>query len=1459
MIFKSNRKIGRIFNWFGCAVLMLRAVSVQAQEITAIDFNGDLIGKVIPDGKVVSFENQLIGNITADSLIVDFDGHLIGGVVPQGIAIGNDNRMLGKVNNDGTVRLSTGKIIGKVLPNGLVVDDKFDILGAVLFPGLIYSDDGQTMGRLTGDGLYANLQGQTIGFVSPDGYAYRRSGNDYTLEGRLISSKMIIDSVGRFVGSVAPGGKITDFDGKTIGNIHANGYAYDAEGKVIGSSVRSGYAFNTAGEYIGLVTFNGEVYDNEKLIGYLQVDGSIADTSGNTIGFMTDISATAADSSGRYLGRIMPEGKIAKGRNIVGRIGPWNIVYDMEGHQIGKEIISGPVFDYRGALQAHALKNGRVILPGGTPLGTMRGNFAVNASGRVIGAVLRDGVAFNANNQALGVIGIGSALSVGEDKKIVSPFGYIYNQEGGIDGNVLPLGGIFSLGGAPVANISPNGELLNKGAVQQGRITQYGFDIDERNLLLGSNLDVTYAVDFQGLPIGTLADGNQILNKSNKPMAKILPDLSVVSSYSDFSSYMPSIGRASSSKIALSYDGSLIGYVNDQGQVKDAGAAIAGKVGSKGIVYDNNGLAIGEMVDFWPVISNKCEFLGVVTPSGEVKNYREVTMGRVLSNGQVISESGVFIGFAVKDGSVIDFGGKVVGTTTSGGKVLNYAGESLGCVDAQDRLYSKQKALIGQVTPIVPVINFEGSIIGRSMLDGSVVSSNSQNIGYIQPDDNVNSKTGSPMGMLFKYRYAFDKDNRYIGSINDAAEVIDAQGKKIGVVDFEGNVVSGSQKGSYALYDMYVYNNDQQAIGYIANDGGIISFSNQRLGKMTRGFAVDNTGKMFARGNRDFYIRNKENVIIGELKQDGSVINHDGEKIGSLGAAGDIEANDGQVIATAKPLQYYEAEKKQPVYDANGNVIGYVTGTDNKIVDAKGNVIGQLGQDGSAVSLDGMVIGNTKLDWYERPVISQQKLPEVGSLKVKESEYKRSVNIALTPDGEYLGDILEDGNVVSKAGKVLGKLMPDGLVVDDQGSLIGIEESAKGSEKGEIFVPSGSFGEGGAYGTGTGPGNLGPGGGFGPGERYDVQRSAALSAAQGERRQNMEVGKISTNYSKEAFDGKQKDWGLAKVISTWPVDMDMMILADKPIPAVIARSIDTEHEVPVTAFVERNVYAEDGRNVIIPSGSRLIGNYSGANGGGGEASSGSARLNISWERMILPNGVMFEMKSAQTGDAQGRGGVLGYLDRQLFKKYSMPYSTSLANSAMSILFATDDDSKGETETSKQQAMNDARQSFLEDTKSMFNKILADRADIRAITFIPAGTRIIVYPKVDLWLRTMDNEAEATDNTQYQDVLIDDKKTSDKRATVEANRQARLNGGGSGSSSSSGSGSVVYTEEATDAQPAMSLIDDNATANARAKKRNTRGATPPPPSSGVVTTRGGAGGGSSSDSSSSGSSDVPQLF
>ncbi|MBR1840933.1 MAG: hypothetical protein IJ778_02255, partial [Alphaproteobacteria bacterium] len=99
---------------------------VLAAEITAIDFNGNVIGQVISTGMVINSEGENIGSVTADSLILDAKDEIIGGVVPQGITIGNDNKFLGKIYNDGKVRSVGGKDVGQALPNGLVLDNRGD-------------------------------------------------------------------------------------------------------------------------------------------------------------------------------------------------------------------------------------------------------------------------------------------------------------------------------------------------------------------------------------------------------------------------------------------------------------------------------------------------------------------------------------------------------------------------------------------------------------------------------------------------------------------------------------------------------------------------------------------------------------------------------------------------------------------------------------------------------------------------------------------------------------------------------------------------------------------------------------------------------------------------------------------------------------------------------------------------------------------------------------------------------------------------------------------------------------------------------------------------------------------------------------------------------------------------------------------------------------------------------------
>lgn len=1540
------------------------AAPAAAIEITAIDFNGDLIGKVIPDGKVVSLDNQLIGNVTADSLIVNFDGELIGGVIPQGIAIGNDNKLLGKVSNDGSVRLASGKIVGKVLPNGLVVDDYFNVLGAVLFPGLIYSDDGKTVGRLTGDGLYTNLQGQQIGFVSPDGYAYRKVGNDYLLDGRLISSKMVISLDGAFIGSVSPGGNVTDFEAQTIGFVKANGYVYNENNQIIGQIVRSGFAFDNNGKYIGFVTYNGEVVNKDDLVGRMRADGRIADAKGEIIGFAVDLAATATDLEGRYLGRIMPGGSLAQAREVIGQLGPRGTVINKDGKIIGRLVNAGPVFNFRGALRAHALKSGAVISLEGTPLGNVRANLAYDNNGLVFGATLNNELVIAPGGKSLGMSGINASVMDGSERKFVSPFGFLFSSDGVLSGSTMTLAPVYNLTGAVIAYMMPNGSMYNKGVVALGRLTEAGINIDERNRILGRNIAADYAFSAAGELLGILSETNMVLDKGLKPKAKILPDNSVVKAGKNTEvNFNPQVGTASDQHLVLGVTGSLFGYADIDGAVRNLAGRVAGKVVDGGLVIDNSGLPVGETSGYKAVVDGDCALLGVVTPQGDIRNYRETFIGRMLWNGQAVSETGAVIGYQVIPGSVIDFNGNIQGTISPSGQVTAYGGELLGCIDKRGKLRNADGEIIAGQTEFYPVMNVNGVFIGRTVLDGTVVNEANEFIGYMQPNDNVNSKTGVPVGQLFKYRFAFDNDNNFLGRVGSDARVFNAKNEEVGKVEFGGAVLKDGKNIGYALYDMYVYDNDANVIGYITRDGNVLTVNGRKLGRIDKGFLINGENKVAGRGNRDFYIRNQNNVVLGELELNGSLVDSANHVIGSLKDNGRILDSNGNVLAIAKPLQYYSllkelteaeaarlaAEKAEAerlaaeqaaaagnyvigddgylrdangniigrilpdgtVVDLNGNVIGhinengefvgldgkvrgktskdgYVVGDDGYLRDANGNIIGRVLPDGTVVDLNGNVIGHINengefvgldgkvmgkvngggADWYSKPV-QIGAIPEIGVVGEEEmKKYRKSLGIALTPDGEYLGDIMDDGSVVDKKGNVVGKKMPDGLIIDDDGTLIGIEEVKKPDSSG-MFVPAGTFGPGGAYGTGMGAGgNLGPGGGFGPGERYDPQRAAALAAAQNQRRQAMSVGKISSGIRPESFDGYQKNWdeqGIAKAVSSWRVNLSEMIFADKPIPAVIARSIDSNNPTPVTAFVERNVYAEEGRNVVIPAGSRLMGTLGGLTAGT-ETTSSSAKVQITWERLIRPDGSLFVFQGI-TGDAQGRGGALGYLDQQLFKKYTLPIMTTALTSYTSYIMAPkdDDDSSSDTESPRQQAANDARQNFLQDMNRIFEQILADKTNIKPLTYVPAGTRIIVYPNIDLWLRTPErDEAEVAKNLSKRDVLIDDNKLEQDRTDTQNRRKMGM----TDADRAATAGSVVYEAEGTDAEAvaAPRLMDDSkvkskkpaATAGAPALMPTTPagGSTPPPPPS--------FSSGSSSSSSSSSSAaktdnSVPQLF
>ncbi|MDZ5762737.1 Type IV secretion system protein VirB10 [Candidatus Cyrtobacter comes] len=163
-----------------------------------------------------------------------------------------------------------------------------------------------------------------------------------------------------------------------------------------------------------------------------------------------------------------------------------------------------------------------------------------------------------------------------------------------------------------------------------------------------------------------------------------------------------------------------------------------------------------------------------------------------------------------------------------------------------------------------------------------------------------------------------------------------------------------------------------------------------------------------------------------------------------------------------------------------------------------------------------------------------------------------------------------------------------------------------------------------------------------------------------------------------------------------------MILEGKVIDAVLETAINTDIPGSLRAVVTRNVFSEQGQNILIPAGSRLIGEYD------AKISAGQARVSIIWNRLILPSGIDIMIASAGT-DKLGRAGVRGKLDSKFREKlisaflvsYVIPtVSNKIINNNEKITQTKDKDGKIITEGSASALLN-------QETTQKFNGIASN--------------------------------------------------------------------------------------------------------------------------------------------------------
>lgn len=221
-----------------------------------------------------------------------------------------------------------------------------------------------------------------------------------------------------------------------------------------------------------------------------------------------------------------------------------------------------------------------------------------------------------------------------------------------------------------------------------------------------------------------------------------------------------------------------------------------------------------------------------------------------------------------------------------------------------------------------------------------------------------------------------------------------------------------------------------------------------------------------------------------------------------------------------------------------------------------------------------------------------------------------------------------------------------------------------------------------------------------------------------------------------------------EVVASQPYDRSFVLRQYKPIPATIVSEVRADASVyeegkplPVRATVDRNVYSDDGRNIIIPTGTLMLGYVDGELPGPYKA---IGRMQINWYQFIRPDGVEFNFidKDHQpfAGDAQGRVGVPGRGSTDYMEQFVMPMLTAIVPAAVNLIAPVSDafvnqidlDNNTVVQSGTMRSSELAKNEIITAWNQVAQKLLVDMMDNTVPPFtIAAGTRITVYSPADL--------------------------------------------------------------------------------------------------------------------------------
>lgn len=1342
-----------------------KTIGVRIPQGMVLSVIGQELGSVTEKGDVISSARTKIGRVLANGIVVSNENQVIGGVYPEISLPVGAHGVLGSITYRGTVNDQRGRQIGVISPFGAVIGTKGDIIGRLVRIGPYLDLSGKLIGWTSFKGDLNDLSGNPIGSVTISGVALNRDGN---VMGGLIHHGVVVTSDGSLMGAISPNGQVIGVSGQALATTNASKFVSDGQSGVVGQILAPGIAVNADGQIIGWTRYDGAVEDGKQIVGRVTLDGQVIQPNGTVVGSyiplgvpvtndgsslgLVDGSGSVVDHKGQTQGSLFNNKFAINNGVIVGRLMTDSLAVNdsVSGRLLGMSGLNGSVM---GMVDSKAvgqlMMNGLVsdltkkIVGGFAPVGLpITTNLNVMGQAIVTGQTVADGIV------------TGSALGSG--------VGAVYNTKGSFSGGIFAPKTFIDRNGAIIGRSSGTATVVSGDGKKLAEYMPFGSALTVDSLWAGGAIPMGMAINDDGYDIGSVTLDGSIVGRDNMLMGRIMSDGTAVGvADRNMFTTMPYAGHIVKQGLPFSYKNVVLGRTTLGGDILDASDKKVYRMLDDGTILGKELPLEGAVLSFNPATSHDGTVLGSLSGEGKVVSFAGEEAGQIAVNGAVKGNHELKILGALIPEQLVVNDCKVVGQTSFNGQVINGRGDVVGRITPDKWAVDNSDRQIGRVVRIGAVLSPEGNFLGRTLPDSTVVDTKGINMGCARNDGSVVDNAGNVIGHVLERGLVLDKDGNPLGRVKFDGTVVNKDGVAIGkvlgdgkgtVVDFDGNVIGRTVSPDEEL----MFNADGSIAGTFGRDGLYKS--------------PDGTAQFQVLSNGDI-IDPVSGKKIATLTEDGRLLDMAGNELDQLRVLRDADGNFLGLI-----------NGKGELINAAGEVIGKVM-PDGTIVDANGNVIGQINSDGSVSLGNSTECQNAQYNGDVRDkngnLLYTIKCGKIYDKYGNQIGYIDEKGNMYTNDGTYLGRIDAQGNVYDAEGNLIGRHIPrdtgngfgsiGGTDSRLNGLIPGVGMGQKGVSGRRIFIgdkvfeitPKGSLIDQ----DGTVVGYMGD-----DGRPYSLDNRLLVGGAdaQGRVRPNLDK-KIETHpeqlqqmqqllaqrrqnmrqkiksFSRLQPDGrtlararqkKDMDWGEPKIVSSYPVDMSRMILKDKAIPAVLVHSIDSRYtNIPVTAIVERHIYAEEGRNIIIPAGSRLIGQ---AAGNGGE--NHVAKLEISWQRLIRPDGSAFKF-SAQSGDAQGRGGVAAYLDEQLIQKYGKPVMQTLLDSAVAYATATNDDvttnqSDGTTtQSSRSQAASDARSNFLDSMDGIFQQLLQEATSIKPVVFVPAGTRMTVFSNEDLWLRT----------------------------------------------------------------------------------------------------------------------------